>query len=118
MSVRFLTGLITLLVIAGCTVSKPKEESLTRYKPDVAQGKGIYLARCASCHDSGKAGAPSIREPEEWDVQKLAQTGILDHHKLKNLIGLSPNGLPLSGHAEADVLAYIMEEVVESDTRY
>ena len=110
--------MVIIMVITGCSASKTKKEASLPYQPDIAQGKLVYETRCASCHDSGKRGAASIREPEEWDTQKLAQPGILNHHQAKNLVRSSANGISSSDHSEADVLAYIMKEVVENEKGY
>jgi cytochrome c5 len=33
---------------------------------DAAKGQGVYMNFCASCHDSGLAGAPKVGDKADW----------------------------------------------------
>ena len=33
---------------------------------DSSKGEGVYMNFCASCHDSGLAGAPKVGDKENW----------------------------------------------------
>lgn len=63
-----------LLFISSCTPEKnidseetgaSKKETLAERK--YAESKAIYGSFCASCHDSGLAGAPKPGDSAEWD---------------------------------------------------
>ncbi len=46
-----------------------------------ADGKAIYEANCARCHDSGKMGAPMLDDMSEWtDVGDIVWSDIHEQH--------------------------------------
>lgn len=36
------------------------------FSADLSKGQGIYMNFCASCHDSGIAGAPKLGDTTDW----------------------------------------------------
>ncbi|MCX6177944.1 MAG: c-type cytochrome [Chlorobiales bacterium] len=74
----FIIGLISL---GACNAEKPspsvneeltesKQESLGELK--LVNGKAVYEANCAGCHDSGVAGAPKPGDHSAWS-QRITQ---------------------------------------------
>ena len=102
-----------LALLAGCSHS-PVDS--TTYKPDYARGKAIYESQCRSCHDTGKRGAPSIKDIEDWDTTTLTRPGITQQHLVMKLLQ-GPNA-SLSEHDDADVRYYLFEEIGDREENY
>ena len=58
---------------ANKELSAPKEVTSGELK--LANGKTIYEANCAGCHDSGVAGAPKLGDKAVWS-ERIAQGGM------------------------------------------
>ena len=69
---------ISLLVLLtpfalGALAENPHTERLQH-------GKQVYLAACASCHDTGESGAPMLSRPEQWSERsELWEAVLLEH---------------------------------------
>jgi cytochrome c5 len=50
-------------------------------------GKDVYAAVCASCHDGGIGGAPKIRDKAAWSARLAEGMGLLYLHSLKGYTG-------------------------------
>ena len=103
---KLIPVVLFMAILAGCSNS-PVDSAA--YKPNYAKGKIIYERQCRSCHDTGKQGAPSIKNIEDWDTTTLFRPGITQQHLVMNL--LKGPGAALSEHDEADVLYYLDEEI-------
>ena len=55
-------------------------------------GRQVYEASCASCHDSGADGAPSISKPEDWDTRSSLWEGVLFEHANKGYLSMPAKG--------------------------
>ena len=112
---RSLYLILIPILLTACNSTAPTREDSA--PADVAHGQAIYKERCSACHDSGK-NAPSIREPEEWDTQRLATADIIRKHQSM----LMPSGMSapgrLSGKDEKDVLAYVKSALDEAELKY
>ncbi len=76
-------------------------------------GKRVYADRCASCHDTGTAGAPILSNPEQWSERSDLWDAILFEHANKGY-GQMPAGGGDAALQEYDIDAaaeYIMSEV-------
>jgi len=72
--VLFLSGSLLM----ACSGSPPAPEATKA--PDAAHGRLLYQQQCAACHDAGK-NAPSLRDPEDWDIKHLDAPGIVQKHQ-------------------------------------
>jgi cytochrome c2 len=112
---RHLFLILSATVLMSCTSSSPLREDTT--PPDTAHGQSLYKDRCSACHDAGK-NAPSIKEPEEWDTQRLAASDIIRKHQSMRM----PAGFAAPGHLSAkdekDVLAYLKIALEEAELKY
>lgn len=50
-------------------------------------GQEVYLAVCASCHDSGLGGAPKVGDKAAWAARLSEGMGLLYLHSLKGYHG-------------------------------
>lgn len=107
-------GFIMPVILAGCAQSELESQP---YQPDYSHGMALYEGKCGSCHDNGKKNAPSIKDPEEWDIQTLTNPGIVEQHRrMRFLGGVDP--VRLSQYDEADVLFYIHQEIGDREASY
>lgn len=107
--------MLALLLLASCAGESPPPSKGPG--PSYEKGKTIYRQQCAGCHDAGK-NAPSIRDPEEWDLGSLNAPGIVGKHKVMRMPSGYPAPISLSGQDETDVLFYIARTVEEAEQRY
>ena len=110
---HILLGFIFMALVAGCSNTQVEK---TPYQPDIAHGMTLYAGQCGGCHDSGTRNAPSIRDPEEWDIQTLTRPGIVHQHLAMNL--LRGSSARLSEYDEADVLFFIHREIGDREANY
>jgi mono/diheme cytochrome c family protein len=111
---NLILGFIFLIILTGCSQSELDAQS---YEPDYSQGMAVYEGQCGRCHDSGKKNAPSIKDPEEWDIQTLMRPGIVGQHFSMRLLH-GPSQTRLSQYDEADVLYYIRQEIGDREESY
>ena len=72
-------------------------------------GKAVYEASCARCHDSGRMGAPVLDDMSEWtDVGDLVWSDIREQHLDDGLLR----------DAADDAKKGISEEQMEAATAY
>ena len=109
-----------VVVLLGCFLaacSTPKKEvPVAPYVPNLANGTKVYQEQCKTCHDKGSHGAPSIKEPEEWDLQRLTRAGSSKQHQLMGY--LRPTTLKLSENDEKDALYFIRQQLDDRDKDY
>jgi cytochrome c5 len=98
--------------LVGCSNTQPEHQA---YQPDLSHGEAVYQGQCGSCHDTGKRGAPSIADGEDWDLQTLAGPGIVQQHLAMNLLKGPGGQSRLSEYDEADVLFYIKSAVANGE---
>lgn len=55
-------------------------------------GKQAYEAHCASCHDSGKSGAPVTRNADDWKNRSHLWDAVLAEHAEKGYLGMPARG--------------------------
>ena len=101
--------------LSACSTPK-KEVPIAPYVPNLANGSKIYQDQCKGCHDQGVHGAPSIKEPEEWDLQRLTRAGSSKQHQLMGY--LRPTNLKLTEHEEKDALYFIQHQLDDRDKDY
>lgn len=87
----FSTALTSLVVLlAACAPSQPDEQ--IAHKPDFQRGMRIYLANCSECHDTGKRGAPTLDDEEDWDERAWRWQSLLKDHATKGFMDMPAKG--------------------------
>ncbi len=80
--------LATLGVIAVlCAVGSAWAES-----DRLADGRRAYEDSCASCHDTGVDGAPSIENPDDWGTRSSLWEAVLSEHANKGYLAMPAKG--------------------------
>ena len=54
---------------------------------DTTKGQGVYMNFCASCHDSGIAGAPKIGDKAEWTKRASKGSATVIENAIKGYQG-------------------------------
>jgi len=55
-------------------------------------GREAYEAKCASCHDIGKNGAPRVNSPEDWKNRSMLWEAVLLEHAENGFLDMPPKG--------------------------
>ena len=74
-------------------------------------GQEVYVAVCASCHDSGVAGAPKIGDKAAWSARLSEGMGLLYLHSLKGYHGKA-GVMPARG-GRADLPVELVKQSVD-----
>jgi cytochrome c5 len=113
-SVKLMTALACVLTLPGCSDTGKKEpEPMADYRPDYRHGLHTYKAFCGECHDTGKNGAPTLDDSEEWDNRALGFPALFREHASKGFLSMPEKG----GHAElgdrdiADAVHYMIHQI-------
>lgn len=87
----FCTVLTSFFVLlAACTPSQPDKR--IAHKPDFQRGMRIYLAHCGECHDTGRLGAPTLDDVEDWDERSWRWQALLKDHATKGFMSMPAKG--------------------------
>lgn len=103
------------ILLIACTGSPPAPEALKT--PDAAHGRSLYQQQCAACHDAGK-NAPSLRDPEDWDIKHLDAPGIVQKHQSMRMPPGFKGPSRLTPQDERDILFYLRTAIDEAELRY
>jgi cytochrome c5 len=74
-------------------------------------GQQVYVAVCASCHDSGVAGAPKVGDKAAWAARLSEGMGLLYLHSLKGYRGKA-GVMPARG-GRADLPVELVKQSVD-----
>jgi cytochrome c5 len=74
-------------------------------------GQEVYVAVCASCHDSGAAGAPKTGDKAAWAARLSEGMGLLYLHSLKGYHGKA-GVMPARG-GRADLPVELVKQSVD-----
>jgi cytochrome c5 len=108
-------GLAALAGLAACSTTGPEEPLAGREsRPDYGRGLAVYSAHCARCHDSGKFGAPTLKDVDEWDDRSFHWSSVLAEHVRRGFAGMPANG-PLSERDIRDALHYMAVTIEAND---
>lgn len=112
---RLLVLLLSGSLLMACSGSPPAPEAVKA--PDAVHGRALYQQQCAACHDAGK-NAPSLRDPEDWDIKLLDSPGIVQKHQSMRM----PSGYRgpgrLAPQDERDILFYLRTAIDEAELKY
>ena len=70
-------------------------------------GRKIYEANCASCHEAGENAAPATSNPEDWENRSDLWDAVLTEHAKSGYLGMPAKG------GEPDALDYDVEVATE-----
>ena len=90
-----------------------KQNNIKMPKPTIAHGKRVYDQVCATCHESGKIGAPKIGDTASWKPILEKNMDVLITNTLKGY----KNNPPMGGCydcSDTDVIAAVKYLVQES----
>ena len=95
---RQLVAAISLqLVLCGLATGSERMED----------GHEAYEAKCASCHATGKNGAPVTSNPEDWENRSELWDAVLAEHAKSGYLGMPAKG------GESDTSNYDVEVAAE-----
>jgi len=98
---------VLLVGLTGCGESADRRERFQR-------GMAVYQAHCASCHEEGIAGAPTIDDNGAWQLRLASGSESLLQNVIDGLLpGMPPRGLcnRCTDEQLADAVAYMISSV-------
>jgi cytochrome c5 len=116
---RFAGGMVLLTASFWLANSRAAAGPDTRMVTEGAQipaanlkdGQEVYVAVCASCHDSGVAGAPKTGDKAAWAARLSEGMGLLYLHSLKGYHGKA-GVMPARG-GRADLPVELVKQAVD-----
>jgi cytochrome c5 len=98
---------------AGQTVAQTPSPATQGPVPvaSLTSGRAVYAAVCASCHDTGLAGAPKTGDKAAWAARLGEGMGLLYLHSLKGYTGKS-GVMPARG-GRADLPTELVKQSVD-----
>lgn len=94
------------LVFSGLAVASERMED----------GLKAYEAQCASCHSTGKNGAPVASNPEDWKTGSELWDAVLVEHAKNGYLGMpAKGGDPDMSNYEVEVAAEYMLNMAHPD---
>lgn len=77
---------------SGTTAAAAKHDENRGMALNPSRGADIYAASCASCHDSGVAGAPAIGDQAAWSQRSRLWTAVLSEHAKHGYLKMPSKG--------------------------
>ena len=102
---------VTILLIAVIAFCLP---SLTL--ADASKGQGVYMNFCASCHDSGIAGAPKVGDKPAWEqrsekgVDALVKNAITGYQGSSGYMPAKGGNSALTDEEVSNAVLYMLEQ--------
>ncbi len=112
---RHLLLLLSGSLMVACSGTPPAPE--VAKAPNAAHGMLLYKEQCAACHDAGK-NAPSLRDPEDWDIKHLNAPGIVQKHQSMRMPPGFRGPAHLAAQDELDILFYLRTAIEEAELKY
>jgi len=107
---RHLIWFLFALSLAACdapetsTTIDPETLATETRSGHAELGKPIYESRCASCHDEGISGAPTIGDADTWSGRSPLWMAVLAEHAKKGYLKM-PAQMGDDNVAHADIEA-------------
>ena len=100
------------IVFAALVTDGPALSESERMK----DGRRVYEANCAGCHEGGADGAPAVGKPGDWKTRSSLWEGILFEHANKGYLAMPAKGgdAQLSEY-EVDVASEYMLNLAHPD---
>lgn len=95
--------------------STPTTEATAAPAPNPDQGKKIYDAVCAICHETGKLGAPITGDKETWAPLIKKNMDVLIEHTIKGYKNMPARGA-CQNCTNSDLIAAVIYMVNQSQT--
>jgi len=95
-------------VVSAPADTKQRKVSESWREDRLALGRETYQQACASCHDTGKDGAPVTGNPGHWDERSTLWEAVLFEHAKTGYLEMPEKG----GHSE------LTEESVDAAAEY
>ena len=107
---------LTLSAVAGCSERPADGPAAVRADDAPASlqsppaGQATYEIACASCHDTGVAGAPRIGDDQAWSNRSPLWTAVLEKHAEDGYLDMPAMGGAegLSERAVQDAVEYML----------
>ncbi len=103
---------VFVLLFACSEGSKPETAEPPPEDPDypLISGYEIYEAFCASCHDTGRGGAPVTGRPEDWEDRSQLWVAVLAGHVKAGYLEMPARGgsSPLSDLSVTEAVEHMM----------
>jgi cytochrome c5 len=94
------------LVFCGLAIASERMED----------GRIAYEAKCASCHATGKNGAPATSNPEDWKNRSELWDAVLAEHAKSGYLGMpAKGGEPDTSDYDVEVAAEYMLNMAHPD---
>ncbi len=100
----------------GATAKAEAPAAATAPAPALADGKALYDATCASCHESGMMGAPKPGDKAAWAPRIAQGKAVLVSHAtngFKGKVGMMPakgGKATLSGEEITSIVSYMADK--------
>lgn len=111
--------LTSAVFLSGC--ASPQKQAappppVLAQKPDIYRGMHVYAAYCAECHDSGKQGAPSLDDVDEWDSRRMPWSAQLQAHPSHGFLnGPAKGGRAVPSDQNISDAMYYMEAKIKAN---
>lgn len=86
-----LTAACLLIATSAAIAEVPTRETLQQ-KHDLVQGRAVYEANCAVCHDNGVMDAPKPGDAAAWRLRLSAGFDVVLHHAIEGVKGMPARG--------------------------
>lgn len=104
---------LSLLLALTClnayaeTPASPQPEA----PPDFKQGKAVYKASCALCHDQGRNGAPRLGHAADWKNRYFEWQPLMQKHASSGYLNMPAKGYnPQLGEQDVSNAVFYMAE--------
>jgi len=82
-----IAGVLVLLTASLWLATSRAADGAEIPAANLKNGQEVYVAVCASCHDSGLGGAPKVGDKAAWAARLSEGMGLLYLHSLKGYHG-------------------------------
>lgn len=101
-----------LLSSASVAIAEVPARETLQQKHDLVQGRAVYEANCAVCHDNGVMAAPKPGVATDWRQRVSSGFDVVVHHALEGFNGMPAKGgnQSLLDNDVADATAFMVEQ--------
>ena len=104
---------LILLFVSLDAFAEKATDAATGNKLDLSKGREIYATSCSECHDTGKNGAPVLKDTEAWKTRSFEWFSVLKQHASNGLLKMPPKGqhFEITDQEIADAVFFMTEEI-------
>jgi cytochrome c5 len=81
-----------VLLVASVNAAEPPTKLDPGQHLDLRQGKQVYKAACARCHDKGSDGAPKLSNPKAWNQASVHSFSAMEDHAKRGFLNMPAEG--------------------------